>query len=154
MEKSAIISDCGIYRYELRRTWDQGAWKLGVIMLNPSTADHEEDDPTIRRVIGFAKAWGYGGIVVFNLFALRATNPKELKSAASPIGPENDEVLGSFQSGDVLCAWGANGRGRAAMVIKDLRSRPGVRLVCLGKTKSGAPRHPLYVRADTKAERF
>ena len=81
MIKSAEISPCGLYRYSLTRKWE--AWKgtVNFIMLNPSTADAQEDDPTIRRCIGFAKAWGYGGIVVTNLFAYRATNPKELKKS-------------------------------------------------------------------------
>lgn len=89
MIKSAIISECGKYRYSLSRIWDENKANVLFIMLNPSTADGDVDDPTIRRCIGFAKSWGYGGIYVGNLFAYRATDPKELLKVENPIGFEN-----------------------------------------------------------------
>lgn len=93
MDKGAIISGCGKYRYSLWRTWDKKLPKVMFIMLNPSTADAYEDDPTIRRCINFAKSWGYGGIVVGNLFAYRATNPKKLILIDDPSGSANHHYL-------------------------------------------------------------
>ena len=94
IRKSAILSDCGAYRYELRRTWDDRLPVLLWIGLNPSTADHIQDDPTNRRIAGFSRRWGYGGYVLANLFAYRSPDPKALKQARDPIGPENDTLLG------------------------------------------------------------
>lgn len=142
----ATISECGVYRYRLWRKWGDGK-SVCWIMLNPSTADGSKDDPTIRRCIGFAKDWGYAGIVVVNLFAFRATNPQELREVSDPVGPENDntiiEVAKSSQL--VVAAWGVWGDilGREKRVVEMLRNR-GVRLMCLCETKGGHPRHPLY----------
>lgn len=153
--KEALISDCGRYRYTLRRQWDPGASHLLVIMLNPSTADAEIDDPTIKRCISFALRERFGGIIVMNLFAFRATSPNDMKAAADPIGPDNDDWLVSklnlFASLNepVLVAWGAHGShlDRAARVVA-LADLAGSRLVCLGTTAAGHPRHPLYVKGD------
>ena len=151
MRKSAEISPCGKYRYHLRREWDSDLPRVAFIMLNPSTADASEDDPTIRRCIGFAKAWGCGGIDVVNLFAYRATEPKELKKARNAIGPDNDaHILAIAPYADkVICAWGAPGElfGRARRVSDKLRSA-GVGMWCLEKTKKGQPKHPLYLKCD------
>lgn len=151
MWKSAEISPCGKYRYHLRREWDLDLPKVAFVMLNPSTADASEDDATIRRCIGFAKAWGYGGIDVVNLFAFRATDPKELKTARNAIGPDNDAyVLSTVRLADkVICAWGANGDlfGRADRVTKILRDAD-VDLWCLEKTAKGMPKHPVRLRGD------
>ena len=92
--KGAIISDCQKYRYALWRNWDLSKDKVMFIGLNPSTADHIEDDPTIRRCIGFAKSWGYGGLYMMNLFSYRTSNPSKLKNVKDPIGnPDNDEWI-------------------------------------------------------------
>ena len=147
----ATFSPCGKYRYRLWRQWDERGIAI-FIMLNPSTADESQDDPTIRRCIGFAKAWGFGAVEVLNLFALRATNPKELYSVDDPIGPENDAVIwertGAPMVAKVICAWGVHGafkqRGRRVYVGIN---RPRWHL---GLTKDGHPKHPLYLRADTK----
>lgn len=152
MRKGALISDCGRYRYILRRQWDPGAGHLLVVMLNPSTADAEIDDPTIKRCISFARREMFGGIVVMNLFAFRATSPNDMKAADDPIGPDNDSWLGTMLTAaptfdqTVLAAWGAHGAhlDRAAQVVA-LADRAGCRLVCLGTTAAGHPRHPLYV---------
>src|SRR5262245_19133112 len=88
--KEALISPCGLYRYWLTRTWDNSLRRVCWVMLNPSTADAEQDDPTIRRCVGFARSWGAGGIIVVNLFAFRASDPKALLRAADPVGPDND----------------------------------------------------------------
>lgn len=158
---SAIISPCGGYRYQLARNWDGTAHPLPIIMLNPSTADAALDDPTIRRCMAFAKRDGFGGILVMNLFAYRATSPDDMKAAADPIGPDCSTHLewmlnwARDNAVPVLAAWGANGDflGRAAMVALSAKGH-GVRLTCLGKTKQGHPRHPLYVRADQAFETF
>jgi hypothetical protein len=162
----ASFSPCRSYRYDLVRTWTplivplgEPRKQLAVVMLNPSTADESRDDPTIRRVIGFAQAWGCGSLVVLNLFALRATDPDVMLAAVDPVGPQNDEFLrqylGAFARNGlpVLAAWGVHGshRGRDAAV---LRIVPGVDWRCLGTTKDGAPRHPLYVRATTQLQPF
>jgi len=154
MIKAAQISDCGTYRYTLTRNWDEKKSVLPFIMLNPSTADADIDDPTIRRCIGFAKIKNAGGIIVGNLCAYRVTDPAELQEADDPFGPLNVECLQGIADDakrsimPVVCAWGAHGsQYRAASVIVLFRSR-GVRLICLGMTKEGQPRHPLYVSND------
>lgn len=146
--KSAVISDCGTYRYFLLRGEQN---QLPFIMLNPSTADDKLDDPTIRRCISFAKSFGYDGIVVLNLYALRATNPKELWTHDDPVGPDNDLWLtgNSFHHREVVCAWGANAKPDRVKQVADMLTGLGVKLKCLGTTKAGAPRHPLYVKGDT-----
>jgi hypothetical protein len=114
-------------------------------MLNPSTADDTRDDPTIRRCVAFSKAWGYPGLIVVNLYALRATNPTQLWTAADPIGPRNDTTLQEVMdtaSGKVVAAWGAHARPTRVARLRDLTTVP---MWCLGTTKAGAPRHPLYV---------
>jgi hypothetical protein len=148
VSSSAVISPCETYRYELRRTWDPNQPTVGWIMLNPSTADATLDDPTIRRCVGFARRWGYGGIVVRNLFALRATDPRALRTHPDPVGPANDRhLLNGARGGDALtiCAWGAHGslhgRDRAVLDLFDAF----VRVHHLGLTKAGHPRHPLYL---------
>ncbi len=149
----AVISPCGRYRYRLTRTWDHSAPPLAWIMLNPSTADAEIDDPTIRRCVKFARREGCGGIEVLNLFALRATNPTELWRVTYPIGPDNDqwirEVLHPHHR--VVAAWGKRGKylGRDCAVLRNLRES-GIRVVCLGDK----PTHPLYIPADQPLVEF
>lgn len=152
---SAIISDCLAYRYRLDRVWDDRLQKVAFIMLNPSTADHNEDDPTIRRCIRFAKDWGYGGISVANLFALRATNPISLRMVAAPVGPENDIHIMSVakECREIVCAWGAHG-GLLSRDEAVSRMLTGRNTVSLKLTKDGSPGHPLYIKADAKREAF
>lgn len=149
----AVFSPCRQYRYKLWRTWHSEKPFLNVIGLNPSTADETVDDPTIRRCIQFAKDWGYGGLIMSNLFAFRATLPSVMKAQADPIGIENDQWLqaSAAQAGLVLAAWGNDGeylnRGRTvAAMIRNLH--------CLGVTKSGQPKHPLYLPKTTVAVRL
>lgn len=122
-------------------------------MLNPSTADEEVDDPTIRRCIGFSRRDGLSGLRVVNLFALRSTDPAGLADAWDPVGPENDAWIRDVaaRSHRIVVAWGAHplARTRIGAVVPILRGAEGRRLWCLGTTASGAPRHPLYVRGDT-----
>lgn len=147
---SAIIS--GQYRYKLSRTWSSEAGRrCTFVMLNPSTADAMEDDPTIRRCMGFAQRFHCVGLDVYNLFALRSTSPKALRVYADPVGPGNDDILRlAAQSAwpDLwICAWGAHGDlfDRNTKVMEILN---GVNLHCLGVTKAGQPKHPLYLPAN------
>ncbi len=152
--QTTVISACGSYRYLLTRPAEVMHPDRGTalfLMLNPSTADGQVDDPTIRRCRAFAKAWGCSGLTVANLFALRSTDPEALQSHPDPVGPANDGWLKQLASeyGDVVCAWGAHEMavGRSIVVAQLLR-QSGARLWCLGTTKHGFPRHPLYVRSD------
>ena len=131
---------------------------LPFVMLNPSTADADLDDPTIRRCVGFARREGAGGIVVANLYAFRATDPAALMKASDPYGPDNDDALKAVAAEaaatgmPIVCAWGVHG-GKSNRPIVLLQSR-GARLLCLGKTKDGNPRHPLYVAGSQPLEVF
>lgn len=123
------------------------------IGLNPSTATAAADDPTIRRCVGFAKAWGFGSLVMANLFALRSTDPAALSRAADPIGPRNNWWL-AFERArvkSIIAAWGAQGtlHSRSDQVV----SRFG-EMYCLGLTRNGQPRHPLYLPGDAEMVRF
>ena len=144
---SARFSECRAYRYELRRTWGDGPL-VNYLMLNPSSADEIENDPTVERCERRAVKMGYSGLVVTNLFALRATDPKQMKAHAEPVGPENDAAIlaAAREARLVLCAWGNHGghRGRAA-AVRALLAREGVELWCLRVTKKGEPEHPLFV---------
>lgn len=159
MERTAYLSLDGVYRYRLGRVWDPELPVLGWIMLNPSKADALVDDPTIRRCISFARRWGFGGIDVANLFAYRATDPAELADAASPLGRENLRelltMITDFESvGEVICAWGAwTGhpviRRLVVGYVMGRAKAAGRELWCLGETKAGAPKHPLYLPGET-----
>ena len=143
MKTDAILSECRMYRYALWRTWDESKPYALFIGLNPSTADETEDDPTIRRCIGFSRTWGFGGLCMANLFAFRATKPGVMKAAEDPIGPDNDQWIRqlSVDAGVIVAAWGNGGshldRSRTiAEMIPNLK--------CLQLNKSGEPVHPLY----------
>lgn len=160
---SATMSGCGTYRYVLERDWTDPDGPditpetdlLTFVMLNPSTADALQDDPTIRRCIGFAREWGYGGVSVVNLYAFRSTDPRELKRVKDPVGECNldyikDECLGRH----VVLAWGAFELDCGEYAHRcDVMARirlGAVRIDCLGKTKAGHPKHPLYLPASTE----
>lgn len=154
----AVLSTCGTYRYRLWRQWDRTKPLLGWVMLNPSTADAQTDDPTIRRCKGFAQDWGFGGIVVRNLFALRSTEPAALDIHPQPIGPGNDaELARCIEQPVTVMAWGAFApRKRARTVARLLwdayAQNADGRLAVLGWTASHMPRHPLYMPAATQPE--
>lgn len=148
VDVTAHFSKCRRWRYVLTRTWNTNLPPLAVIGLNPSAADEGKDDPTVRRCQCYARRWGFGGLVMLNLFGYRATEPADLKAAADPVGPGNNAALRrETASRRVLVAWGVNGayRDRAAVVLAMLGHRD---LVCLARTKDGSPRHPLYCRAE------
>ena len=156
---TAAFSPDRRYRYSLTRTWDPD-WPPAVfVMLNPSTADAFQADPTIRRCLGFARAWHAGGIIVVNLFALRSPDPAVLRTDPDPVGPDNDTVIAHTLAGPtvgpVVAAWGTLGGllGRDKTVRRIL-SAHCPELLCLGVTRDGHPRHPLYVPAATPAVTF
>jgi hypothetical protein len=167
LHTGAELSPCNRYRYLLWRSWNRKAENFVLfLMLNPSTASALEEDPTIRKCMGFAERWGKGGILVANLFAYRATAPGELLSSEDPVGPDNHAVLERVLNGDagfeppstVVLAWGACGGPKVARLLEErekaalrvLRAAaPPPRVACLGHTQSGAPRHPLMLAYAT-----
>lgn len=145
--RRATFSPCRRYRYRLEREWGGGGRAL-FVLLNPSTADEINDDPTVRRCWTFAADWGYGQAEVCNLFAWRATDPRGMLAAEEPVGAENDSHLlaAAAQASLIVCGWGVHGarRGRAAAATALLRGA-GHTLHALGLTRDGQPRHPLYL---------
>lgn len=144
----AIYSDCENYRFSLSRTWNSDGGRALFVMLNPSTATERQNDPTVERCERRARALGFGAFRVTNIFAWRATDPKELRSVPDPVGGENDQYIlrGVEWASAVICAWGTHGelhnRGKAVEAL--LRAR-GSSLMVLGLTKDGHPKHPLYI---------
>lgn len=169
MNRVCEFSPCRKWRYTLWREWDlaQGlpyghfgdsGWEplplhtksefVQFVGLNPSTADETQDDPTVRRCIGYAKSWGYGAMCMTNLFAWRETDPFKMMQVASPVGPDNDKWIGEVarEAGLVIAAWGTKGRFRG---LCDERQKEVLALIrnvhCLRITKDGFPEHPLYL---------
>lgn len=144
----AVYSDCERYRYLLTREWDLHGQRVLFIMLNPSTATEVQNDPTVERCERRARTLGYGAFRVINIFAWRDTDPRAMRRADDPVGPENDAViLNSVSWADsVICAWGTHGAhlNRGPQVATLLRST-NVPLLHLGLTKDGHPKHPLYI---------
>jgi hypothetical protein len=152
IDQGAKFSPCRKYRYRLWRHWDAlRPRRVAFVMLNPSTADETKLDPTLRRCLGFAQAWGYGGFEIVNLFALRSTDPAALRGHADPVGPENDAALldAAIDCNLLICGWGVHGTllDRARLTEQLLG---GVDLHALRLTQAGAPGHPLYLPADLK----
>lgn len=152
LKRTARFSADRRYRYELRIQWGTGNRLLLVMMLNPSTADEFANDPTVERMERRARAWGYGGLIVVNLFAFRSTDPDGMKAAEEPIGSENDEtILRCIDEAQlILCAWGKDGehRGRATEVLRLLS---GCDLYALKVSEAtGQPWHPLYLSYELK----
>tara|TARA_B110000008_G_scaffold162009_1_gene162581 strand:+ start:1098 stop:1574 length:477 start_codon:yes stop_codon:yes gene_type:complete len=147
IKKSAVFSTCKTYRYSLTRKWDLNQKLILFIGLNPSTADENDDDPTIKRCMRYAYKWGYGGLIMANLFAFRATLPSDLKKANRPTGVDNNKFIIEHQkeSAIVVVAWGNDGAlyNRDKEVL-ELITRP----MCLKVNKSGQPAHPLYQKKD------
>ncbi|MDG1816882.1 MAG: DUF1643 domain-containing protein [Glaciecola sp.] len=145
MNKDAIVSDNQLYRYQLSRVWDSSLPMVMFICLNPSTADGSDDDPTILKCIKYARGWGYGGLLMGNLFAYRATEPSDMKKAKDPIGPLNNHHLKlmSQQVDKIVCGWGNHGvyldRDEEVKSMFD-------NLYALRINKTGSPAHPLYLK--------
>lgn len=146
--RTARFSEDRAYRYSLEIEWGGGGGTCNFLMLNPSTADEIANDPTVERCERRARMWGYRRLIVTNLFAFRATDPRDMKAAADPVGPENDAaILAAAKESDlVIAAWGNHGfhLGRADAVRACLNSQH-VRLKCLRVSKSGQAAHPLYL---------
>ena len=157
MERSAIISPCGAYRYRLERWgWVPASPVRGAvafIMLNPSTADAEVDDPTIRRCIRFAQDWGFAKLIVGNLFALRSPDPKTLRRSAAPVGVDNEKHTLQIAKDAALtvCAWGAHVDG---YFFRQAMASQGIDLHYLRLTKNRQPAHPLYLPANLTPQRW
>lgn len=150
MRKDALLSEDGVYRWWLSREWSiLNPKRCTFVMLNPSTADAYEDDATIARCIGFSKKFGYGGMVVVNLYALRSRDPEALHSHEDPVGNANNFWLRNaieHANGCVIAAWGTKGGDRAQVI----RDRYKGKLSCLKITKDGHPQHPLYLPTDSE----
>ena len=153
INKTANFSSCRKYRYSLSRIWDNQKKFVLFIGLNPSTADEEVDDPTIRRCFGYAQKWGYGGFIMVNLFAYRTTLPSNLKKVKYPVGRDNDKYIVKLsKKADItVAAWGNNGNlyRRDKQVLSLVPN-----LMCLKVNKSGQPAHPLYLKKDLKLTKF
>ncbi len=147
----AVISPCGRYRYALWRRWGEGSGELLVVGLNPSRADADGDDPTLRRCVGYARAWGCSGLRLANLFAWRSPDPGALRRVADPVGPDADRWLVGLAAGArlVLAAWGNGGRlgGRSRVARRLLPP-----LQVLRFTRLGEPAHPLYLPASLRPQ--
>ena len=146
----ALYSPDQTYRYALTRDWAPGARVL-FVMLNPSTATEVQNDPTVERCERRARALGYGGFAVANIFAFRATDPRLMRAAADPVGPANDATILDLaaKADRIICAWGSHGlhldRGAQVTALLRASSRD---LFHLGLTKTGLPKHPLYIGYD------
>lgn len=151
----AIFDSSMTYRYQLTRNWNTLVSTKGIItwvMMNPSTADQFQDDPTIRRCISFSKNWGYSGLIITNIYAFRSTDPKGLLKVGDPMGPDNPTYIKDAldKSSSIVVAWGSfiDPPTPVREVLKDYS------LFCLGTTKHGHPKHPLYIKGDTIPIRF
>ena len=149
VSQKARFSSCQHYRYSLERSWHDGEGRVLFIGLNPSSADHKNDDPTIRRCVGFAKSWGFGGMEIVNLFAFRATYPDDLLNSAEPIGKYNDKwIREAYRRCDqAIACWGSAGSflQRSEKVAKSLGN-----LHCLKINQDWQPAHPLYLKANLR----
>lgn len=162
--KHAHVSDCGTFRWSLTREWRAGEPTCCFVMLNPSTADGTADDPTIRRCVRFADRMGCGALEVRNLYPLRATDPAELKAHPDPGGGVDGAkaLLLALRHPVVVCGWGAvllpdrlcRIHAKRVADFHTAAVQAGVSLKCLGTTKDGHPRHPLYVKADAELVPF
>lgn len=153
----ATVSECGKYRFDLTRVWCGTGPTALWIMLNPSTADGTVDDPTIRKCVGFSKRWGCSGMVVCNLYPCRATNPKDIRAGGESANVSAVRDALARCGGPVVFGWGASGpyetADKGAGLVRVLEPFHQVPM-CLGKTKDGSPRHPLYVPYDTPLQEY
>lgn len=149
VRNDCLFSPDRVYRYTLHRRWGEGDRAVQFIGLNPSTADEVANDPTVRRCINYARAWGFDRMVMTNLFAFRATDPKVMKAFSRPVGGNNDKILfdAAKQSAMTVCCWGTHGKHLIRdYAVKFLLRRFDVHYLKL--TKDGHPQHPLYLRKD------
>lgn len=148
----AVFSDCERYRFALTRVWEPTAKRALFIMLNPSTADEMKNDPTVERCERRARAYGYGAFRVCNIFAWRATDPRDMRAAQDPVGSDNDATIKeSCNWADmIVCAWGTHGAHlNRGPQVKEMLDLADVQTYHLGLSKAGHPKHPLYISYDT-----
>lgn len=147
---TCVFSPCRTYRYRLDHVFDASLPAVAFVMLNPSTADEQQLDPTLRRCVGFARAWGYGAIRIGNLFAIRATDPRDMKRAEDPVGPDNDAHLERIvdESAIAICAWGQHGKHRHRDALVRSLLAPRIDLAAIAFANDGTPKHPLYLPGD------
>lgn len=152
---TAVYSDCETYRYSLTRVWDPAGRRVMFVMLNPSTATEVQNDPTIERCERRARALGFGGFRATNIFAYRATDPRDMRRMDQPEGPDNmATILEGMEWADmVICAWGTHGahREQGVRVASALRATRRD-LFHLGLSKAGHPKHPLYIAYSQQPE--
>ncbi|MCF2871288.1 DUF1643 domain-containing protein [Octadecabacter sp. G9-8] len=154
---TAVYSDCERYRYSLTRIWDGAGTSVHFIMLNPSTATEVQNDPTVERCERRARALGHGAFRVTNIFAWRDTDPRQMRKADDPVGPENDATIldGLSWADQTICAWGTHGEHRArGPEIETLLRATRAPLFHLGLSKAGHPKHPLYIAYTQQPERW
>jgi hypothetical protein len=156
MEMTAVFSACEKYRYALTRVWEPAKPMIAFCMLNPSTADDKINDPTVRRCIGFAQQWGYGGLIVVNAYALRSPKPADLKKTGNPVQSSADLprtndawILYAAFKRDIVFAWGQHAKylNRDAAIA---RLFGDVEMKCLGQNADGSPKHPLFLKGATE----
>jgi len=154
-EAGARFSSCRRWRTLLWRRWDATRPVANFLMLNPSTADEAQLDPSCTRARVYAERWGFGGLIVTNLFAWRATDPDEMKSARAPVGRGNDAAIlaAAREAALLVCAWGNHGAHleRSRRVVSLLRSA-GIDLHVLKMNGGGEPAHPLYLRGSLRPQ--
>ena len=152
-ESGATFSPCRRWRYLLWRRWDEAKPAANFLMLNPSTSDELQLDPTCARARDYAERWGYGALVVTNIFAFRNTDPNRMKAVADPVGPGNDAAIvrAARAAGIVVCAWGNHGGflGRSTKILKKLNAN-AIPLHALRVNAGGEPAHPLYLPGNLR----
>ena len=154
-ESGATFSPCRRWRYRLWRRWDASKPVANFLMLNPSTADEFKLDPTCSRARDYAERWGYGALVVTNVFGFRSTNPLLMKKARDPVGPGNDAAIvrAAHEAALVVCAWGNHGRlGDRSSYVSDLLKKNKIRSHALRLNANGEPAHPLYLPSRLQAQ--
>jgi hypothetical protein len=153
----ALYSDCENYRYSLTRVWDVNERRVLFVMLNPSTATEVQNDPTVERCERRARALGFGAFRVCNIFAWRATDPKNMRAQVDPVGPDNDAAIlaGCDWADEIVCAWGTHGEHRArGPEVERIMRKTGLPLTHLGLSKAGHPKHPLYIAYAVQPEEW
>lgn len=156
MISDAEFSPCGRYRYTLTRIWDESKPLANWCAMNPSTADQHKNDPTITREINFSKAWGFGGMIKTNIMAFRSPKPEILRVQRDPCGPENLAYIESvaMKADKVIVAWGSHPMNAIWAPWVYAKALKRFSLFCLGQTKDGSPRHPLYVKGTVTLQPF
>jgi len=146
----AELSPCRTYRYTLGRRVNTCDGRVVFVLLNPSRADETQTDPTLTRCVGFARSWGFGVVVLVNLFALRSTDPAQLWKASDPIGPDNNDAIArcARAASLIVCGWGSQSKATARASAVEALLREHGPIHHLGRNADGSPKHPLYLPAN------